>query len=248
MIIDLIRNYKFLNIITVIFVVILLLSNLIASIKITQIDLPFIGKVSFAAGLLFFPISYLVGDLLTEVYGYAKSRQVIWTGFISLIVSNILIKILVSLPPDPNWNLQSSYEAIFAMSFRVSIASMLAFFCGEFCNSYVVAKLKVLCEGKFTALRIIGSTVAGELVDTLIFYPLAFWGDPNFPPDLIFRIMIMNYLVKVIWEVIAYPGTKQLIKFLKRSENEDYYDRHTDFSPFHLSEDNSTQLPNNQRT
>lgn len=236
MIIDSVRSYKFLSAITVIFVVILLLSNLIASIKVTQLDLPLVGKVSFAAGLLFFPVSYLVGDLLTEVYGYAKSRQVIWSGFIALMVSNILIKILIALPPDPNWNLQSSYEAIFSVGFRVSLASMLAFFCGEFCNSFVVAKLKVLCNGKYQAVRIIGSTIAGELVDTLIFYPLAFWGDLNFPPHLIIKIMIMSYVVKVVWEVIAYPGTRLLIKFLKRVENEDYYDRNTDFSPFHLVE------------
>jgi len=231
------RSYKYLNFITVTFVVILLLCNLIASIKITQIELPLIGKVSFAAGLLFFPISYLVGDLLTEVYGYAKSRQVIWSGFIALIISNIIIKILVALPPDPNWNLQSSYEAIFAVSFRVSLASMLAFFCGEFCNSFVLAKLKLITKGKYQALRLIGSTIAGELVDTIIFYPLAFWGDPNFPTDLILRIMLMNYIVKVSWEVIAYPLTKQIVKHLKATENEDYYDWDTDFSPFHLSED-----------
>ena len=229
------RSYKYLNYITVAFVVIILLSNLVASIKITQVDLPFIGKASFAAGLLFFPASYLVGDLLTEVYGYAKSRRVIWSGFISLMVANLIIKFLVALPPDPHWGLQEAYAQIFGIGFRVSLASMLAFFCGEFCNSYIIARLKVFTGGKGQALRIIGSTCVGELVDTLIFYPLAFLGNPNFPPELIIKIMITNYIVKVLWEVFAYPVTKEIIKFLKKSENEDYYDRDTDFSPFHVN-------------
>lgn len=231
------RTYKYLNAITVAFVVVILICNLIASIKITQIQLPIFGnKISFAAGLLFFPASYLIGDLLTEVYGYSKSRQVIWSGFISLLAANLIIKFLVALPPDPHWGLQEAYSQIFAIGFRVSLASMLAFFCGEFCNSFVIAKLKVFTKGKGQAFRIIGSTCVGEFVDTLIFYPLAFLGDPNFPPALILHIMFVNYCVKVLWECLAYPITRKIIVFLKRAEQEDYYDINTDFNPFHLDE------------
>ena len=234
------RNYKYLDLITVIFVVILLISNLIASLKVTQIPLPDLGflpkTISFTAGLFFFPISYLVGDLLTEVYGYSKSRRVIWTGFTALFLTNLIVRFLVWLPADPNWGLQEAYETIFAMSFRVSIASMIAFFCGEFCNSFVIAKLKIFTKGKMQALRIIGSTAVGEFVDTLIFYPLAFLGSEAFPQNLIIKIMIVNYIFKVLWEVFAYPITKELIKFLKKSESEDFYDTETNFSPFHLSD------------
>lgn len=204
---------------------------MIASVKVSQIELLGHG-LSFGAGLFFFPVSYLIGDLLTEVYGYSRSRRVIWIGFISLLVANFITQILVALPPDPAWKLQEAYESIFAISLRVSLSSMLAYFCGEFINSYVIAKLKVWTEGKTMSLRIIGSTAAGEFVDTIIFYPLAFLGNPNFPVSLIIKIMITNYIVKVLWEVLAYPITRQIIAFLKSSESEDYYDRKTNFSPF----------------
>ena len=235
-IIDEVRSeYRYLNVITVAFVVILLLSNLVASIKVTRIHIPLLDMdVSFVAGLLFFPVSYLLGDLLTEVYGYSKSRNVIWTGFTSLLIANLIVKFLVWLPADPNWHLDQAYRDVFALGFRVSIASMLAFFAGEFINSFTIAKLKILTKGKWQALRIISSTAAGEFVDTLIFYPLAFWGDPNFPPDLILKIMLANYIVKVLWEIFAYPVTMKIIAFLKRAEAEDYYDYSTDFNPFHL--------------
>ncbi len=223
------RSYKYLDLVTVVFVVVLLLSNLIASVKITRL----LG-VSFTAGLFFFPLSYLIGDVLTEVYGYAKSRRVIWTGFISLLVSNIIIKILINLPPDPHWTLQPAYEQIFGLSLRVSMASMIAYFCGEFANSYVLAKMKVLTEGKWQFARIIGSTVVGELVDTLIFYPLAFLGSNVLSTALIIKLMIANYIIKVSWETIAYPLTRRLLKWLKRTEDEDYYDYNTDFNPLHV--------------
>jgi len=224
------RSYKYLDIITVVFVVVLLLANLVASVKVTKI----LG-LSFTAGLFFFPLSYLVGDILTEVYGYSKSRRVIWTGFISLLAANLIIKILVSLPPDPHWTLQPAYEQIFGLSMRVSLASMFAYFCGEFANSYTLAKMKIATEGKLQFARIIGSTVVGEFVDTVIFYPLAFWGSSAFTTDLIISIMVANYIVKVSWETIAYPFTKRLLIWLKKTENEDYYDYKTDFNPLHLN-------------
>jgi uncharacterized integral membrane protein (TIGR00697 family) len=206
---------------------------LVASIKVTQVD--FFGfKFSFTAGLLFFPVSYLIGDLLTEVYGYAKSRQVIWSGFAALLFANLVAQAMILLPPAPGWELQAAYEAVFGIGLQVSVASMIAFFCGEFCNSFVIAKLKILLKGKYQGIRIISSTMVGELVDTLIFYPVAFLGNPNFPPRLILEIMIVNYLIKVLWEIIAYPMTRKIIKTLKKQEQEDYYDYQTNFSPFHL--------------
>lgn len=226
-----IQNYKYLDIITVIFVTTLLLSILVAGIKVVRLEL--FGKdIVFAAGLLIFPVSYLLGDILTEVYGYARSRRVIWTGFITVLVSVILTNIFVQMPADPNWGLQDAYEKVFGLSLRVALASFTAYFCGEFVNSYVVAKLKVLTNGKNLFYRLIGSTIAGEFVDTLIFYPLAFAGIAGFPTDLLIKVMITNYIIKVLWEVFAYPGTKIIVRKLKALEHEDYYDKDTDFSPF----------------
>lgn len=230
------RSYKYLNIITVCFVVALLIANLAGCIKIIRITIPFVDfSFSCTTGLLLFPATYLIGDLLTEVYGYAQSRRVIWTGFGSLITSNLIIQGFVALPPDPDWGLQESYQQIFNQSFRVSMASMVAFFCGEFTNSYVVAKLKVITKGKMQWLRIIGSTVAGELVDTLIIFPLGFLGAAGYPISLMIGVIATSYIFKVCWEILAYPLTRQLIAFLKRSEVEDYYDYDTNFSPFHLN-------------
>lgn len=236
------KNYKYLDLITVIFVVIIIVSNLVGAIKITRLCIPGTELcLSCTTGLLLFPASYLIGDILTEVYGYSKSRKVIWTGFVALIVANAIIQIFKALPPDPNWGLQEEYSRIFNQSLRVSIASLIAFFCGEFTNSFIIAKLKVLTKGKFQFVRIIGSTVAGEFVDSLIMYPLAFLGAPGFPIELMFKVMITNYCLKVLWETAIYPITKVLLKYLKRKENEDYYDYNTDFSPFHLNEESKTQ-------
>ncbi|MCE2928832.1 MAG: queuosine precursor transporter [Candidatus Caenarcaniphilales bacterium] len=227
------RTYKYLDIITTAFVVILLVSNLIGSLKVTRLCIAPDLCFSFTTGLFLFPASYLIGDILTEVYGYSKSRKVIWSGFAALILSNLLIQFFKILPPDPNWGLQEAYSQIFNQSLRVSAASMLAFFCGEFTNSFVIAKLKVITKGKFQFLRIIGSTIAGELVDSVIIYPLAFLGAPGFTPALVLKIMITNYCLKVLWEILVYPLTKILLKFLKKVESEDYYDYETDFNPFH---------------
>lgn len=229
------KPYKYLDIITVIFVVTLLLSNLVTSIKVVRLDLPVFGAISFGAGILIFPISYLMGDILTEIYGYARTRRVIWTGFIAVIISTSLAQLFVWMPADPDWGLQDCYEKIFTASFRISLASITAYFCGEFTNSFVVAKMKVSTHGKGMFWRLIGSTVAGEFVDTLIFYPIAFLGNPAFPQGLIVKVMIANYCAKVLWELIAYPlFTKKLVNYLKRAEHEDYYDYETDFNPFHF--------------
>jgi queuosine precursor transporter len=233
------KTYKYLDYILAAFVMILLVSNIIGSIKITKICLT--DEICFSAttGLFLFPASYLIGDLLTEVYGYSKSRKVIWTGFACLLATNLIILFFRFLPSDPNWGLQEEYSKIFSLSFRVSLASMVAYFCGEFTNSIVIAKLKVWTKGKYQALRIIGSTAAGELVDTVLILFLGFYGTAGYPLELMMKVLIVNYTFKVAWEIIMYPlFTQHLLKYLKKAENEDYYDINTDFNPFHLKAGN----------
>ncbi len=223
------KRYKYLDLITVVFVVVLLLSNLVANNKISQIK-----NFTFGSGIIFFPLSYLIGDILTEVYGYSKSRRVIWIGFGAMVLSIIAIQVILLLPPANGWNNQSAYETVFSNVPRTVIASMIAFWAGEFSNSFTLAKMKILTKGKSLWTRTIGSTVIGEAVDTLIFYPLAFAGLVSFPWHLIFKVMVANYLLKVLWEVIATPITYKIVSFLKKKEHEDFYDYKTDFNPFVL--------------
>ena len=226
------RNYKYLGFISICFVVVLILTNLVGSVKITRLC---IGDFCFSTttGLLLIPVSYLIGDILTEIYGYAESRRVIWTGFIALILSNLILQFFISLPPDPNWGSQEAYAKIFNLSLRVSFASIIAFWCGEFANSYVVAKMKILTGGKYLGARLILSTMAGELVDTLIIFPLVFLGAEGYPLSLMLNVMASKYIIKVLWEIIAYPiFTVHMIKFLKKSEGVDAYDYQVDLSPF----------------
>ena len=171
---------------------------------------------------------------MTEVYGYAKSRRVIWIGFFSLVLSTIAIQLIVSMPPANEWPNQKAYETVFSNAGRTVFSSMLAFWAGEFANSFTLAKMKILTGGKHLWTRTIGSTIVGEAVDTLIFYPLAFGGLITFPWHLIFKVMAANYVLKVFWEVIATPITYKVVAFLKKKENEDYYDYKTDFNPFVL--------------
>ncbi len=230
------KSYKFLDAITIAFTVFLIIGNLAGSVKIIRINLPiFDWGFSCTAGLLLFPVTYLIGDLLTEIYGYDKSRKVIWSGFGGLLLANLIIQFYFLLPADPNWGLGREFETVFKQSFRLSMASMVAFFCGEFTNSYIVAKLKIKNAGRNQALRLILSTVAGELVDTVIVLFLGFYGAQGYPVDLIYRFLVTNYLFKISWEIIAYPIiTKPLISYIKKAENEDYYDYKTDMNPFHI--------------
>lgn len=226
------QRYKYLDFISISFVLVLILTNLVGSVKIIRLcadDFCF----SSTAGLLLFPVSYLIGDILTEIYGYSASRKVIWTGFAALIISNLIVQFFVLLPPDPSWGLQEAYAKIFHQSFRVSFACIIAFWCGEFTNSYVVAKMKIWTKGKYQAARLILSTVAGELVDTLIVFPLGFLGAEGYPLSLMLNVMISKYLIKVVWEIIAYPiFTMHIVKFLKKAEDSDVYDYNTNLSPF----------------
>ena len=225
------KTYKYLDIFTVTFVVILLLSNFVAVNKASQV----LG-FTFGSGVVFFPISYLLGDILTEVYGYSRSRKIIWIGFSAMIFAVFFVYVILNLPPSPEWHNQHAYETVFGNTPRTVASSILAFWAGEFTNSYTLAKMKIITKGKYLWTRTIGSTIVGEGIDTLIFYPLALSGLPGFPWHLIFSVMLGNYIIKVLWEVIATPVTYKVVSFLKQKENEDYYDYKTNFSPFYLSQ------------
>ncbi len=221
------RVYKYYDLLLGAFVTVLLCSDIIGVTK--------VGNgwgFSFGAGVLFFPISYLFGDILTEVYGYGRSRRVIWSGFAGLGFAAFMSWGIRVLPPAPDWPHQHAYDVIFGQTPRIVAGSLSAFWAGEFANSFVLAKMKIVTSGRFLWTRTIGSTVVGEAVDTLIFYPVAFIG--FWPMTLLLHVMAANYLIKVGWEVVATPLTYRVVNFLKRAEREDYYDRDTDFNPFVL--------------
>ncbi len=228
------RQYRYYDWVMVAFVTVLVCSNLIGPAKIAQIDAPLLGTLTFGAGVLFFPISYVFGDILTEVYGYARSRRVIWTGFAALAFASVMAAVVVALPPAPFWHNQQAYEIAFGSAWRVSIASLIAFCCGEFVNSFVLAKMKLWMAGRRLWMRTIGSTLFGEGVDSLLFYPLAFWGTGIIPDEQLPAVMLAQFVAKVGVEVAFTPLTYRIVAWLKRAENEDYYDRDTDFNPFSL--------------
>ncbi len=228
------RHYRYYELVMAAFVVVLICSNLIGPAKIAQMDLPLLGAVSFGAGVLFFPISYVFGDILTEVYGYARARKVIWAGFAGLAFASFMAAVVVALPPAPFWNNQTAYEVAFGSTWRIVLASMCAYFCGEFVNSYVLAKMKIITAGKWLWTRTIGSTIFGEAVDSALFYPLAFYGTGIIPNDKLPVVMLSQFLIKVGVEVVFTPVTYRVVNALKRAEHEDYYDRDTDFTPFSL--------------
>lgn len=216
------------------FVAVLLCSNLIGVHKVSTVNLPFYGEYIYGAGVLFFPISYLFGDILTEVYGYARSRKVIWAGFGALIFASLMAFVITSLPSASTMSAdqQNAVNLIFGQTPRIVFASLLAFWLGEFMNSFVLAKMKVLSSGKYLWTRTIGSTFAGEAIDSLIFYPVAFYG--TWSNEQVISVMIGNYFIKVFWEVLATPFTYKIVAFLKKAENIDFYDKDTDFNPFKL--------------
>jgi hypothetical protein len=228
------RQYRYYEFVMAAFVTVLICSNLIGPAKIAQVDAPLLGIVSFGAGVLFFPISYVFGDILTEVYGYARSRRVIWAGFAGLAFAAFMSAVVVWLPPAPFWNNQAAYEIAFGSTWRIAAASLLAFLCGEFVNSFVLAKMKILTRGRWLWTRTIGSTLFGEGVDSLLFYPLAFWGGGLIPDNRLPQIMLVQFVSKVGLEVLFTPITYAVVGWLKRAEREDYYDTDTDFNPFTL--------------
>lgn len=221
------RTYKYYDLLLGAFVTILLCSNLIGASKIAVLN-----GYEFGAGILFFPLSYVFGDVLTEVYGYARSRRVVWAGFAALVFASIMSAAVVALPPAKGYGGQPALEAVFGQAPRIALACFIAYFAGEFSNSYVMARMKVWSAGRRLWMRTIGSTIVGEAVDSLLFYPIAFLG--IWSTELVLQVMLTNYLLKVAWEVVLTPITYRVVAFLKRVEAEDYYDRDTDFSPFRL--------------
>ena len=230
-----VSRYKYYDFVMAAFVTVLLCSNLIGAAKAAQVTLPVIGTVSFGAGVLFFPISYIFGDVLTEVYGYGRDRRVIWAGFGAMVFAAVMSVVVLSLTPaaDPfNREYQTHLDAVFGNTPRIILGSVTAFWCGSFVNSYVLAKMKIATSGKYLWTRTIGSTICGELVDSSLFYIIAFYG--IWSNKQLISVMIAQYILKTGWEVVMTPFTYKVVAFLKRKENEDYYDRDTNFSPFKL--------------
>jgi uncharacterized integral membrane protein (TIGR00697 family) len=228
------KAYRYFDLVMVTFVVVLVCSNLIGPAKAATLELPLVGAVTFGAGVLFFPISYVFGDILTEVYGYSRARRVIWTGFAALAFASVMAAVIVALPPAPGWENQKVYEIAFGNTWRIAGASMIAYICGEFVNSYVLAKMKVATAGRYMRTRFVASTVAGEAVDSALFYPLAFWNSGVMPNELVLTLVVSQFLAKTGVEIVFLPLTTRIVTALKRAENEDVYDRDTDFNPFHL--------------
>jgi queuosine precursor transporter len=227
------RQFKYYDFVMAAYVCVLLCSNLIGPAKETTVSLPFGASVTFLAGVLFFPISYIFGDILTEVYGYGRDRRVVWAGFAALAFASLMAAVVVHLPPSARSLAdQSAVETIFGNTPRIVVASILAFLCGTFVNSYVLAKMKIWTQGRRLWTRIVGSTLCGELVDSVIFYFLAFYGRMSLAHLTL--IMFTQYALKSGWEIIATPLTYRVVAFLKKAEQEDYYDIGTNFTPFSL--------------
>jgi len=229
-----VKSYRYYDLILGAYVCVLLCANLIGAAKVSVVTLPWLGPRTYMAGVLFFPISYLFGDILTEVYGYARDRRAVWSGFGALAFAALMSAVIVHLPPAEFWrSRQPAVEAMFGNTPRIICASIIAFWCGSFVNSYVLAKMKIWSNGRWLWTRLIGSTVCGELIDTALFYTIAFAGLWT-PSDLV-SVALDQYVLKSLWEVIATPATYRIVAFLKRAEQEDYYDRGTDFTPFSLT-------------
>ncbi len=233
------RHYRYYDLVMAAFVTVLLCSNLIGPGKTCILTLPLIGlTLTFGAGNLFFPISYIFGDVLTEVYGYARARKVIWAGFGAMVFATIMSFAVIHFTPDPNEpfneRMQPALEVVFGNTWRVVVGSILAFWVGDFVNSYALAKMKLLTGGRLLWTRTIGSTILGQGVDSLLFYPIAFAG--IWDNDTLLRVVMFNWLFKVGVEVVFTPVTYLVVNWLKRAENEDYFDRHTNFTPFSLQD------------
>lgn len=220
-----VRQFRTFDVVMAAFVAILLLSNLIGAAKLSTL-----GGFTFGAGILFFPLGYVIGDVLTEVYGYAHARRCIWVGFSALVFMAFMSWVVVSLPPAAGWDGQAAYESVFGQVPRIVMASIVAFWAGEFVNSFVLARMKVLTRGRHLWTRTIGSTVVGQAVDSAIFYPLAFAG--VWSTSQVITVMFTNWALKVLWEALLTPVTYAVVGWLKRHEGVDVYDEGTDFSPF----------------
>jgi len=223
------KNYKYLDLITAAFVAVLIISN-VAATKVVQL-----GPFGFDGGTLLFPLAYIFGDVLTEVYGYRRSRRVIWTGFFLLALASLTFSLVAALPalPDPGVTpYAAAFDRLFGLMPRIVLGSLLAYWAGEFSNSYVLAKMKLQSRGRFFGLRAIGSTLVGEAVDTGTFLLIAFWG--VYAPAVVGLMFVSNYVFKVGVEAVFLPLTYAVVGWLKRAEQEDYFDEGTDFNPFKI--------------
>lgn len=218
-------QFRYFDYVMAAFCVILVLSNVVGAAKVATL-----GGLTFGAGILFFPLSYVLGDVLTEIYGYARARRVIWAGFAATIFAAVMCWIIVIMPPAQGWEGQEVYEAAFGQVWRIVGASVIAFWAGEFVNSYVLARMKLWTRGKHLWSRTIGSTVFGQGIDSLIFYPLAFLG--VWSTEQVLTVMVTNWGLKVLWEVVLTPVTYAVVGFLKKREGVDVFDDGTDFTPF----------------
>jgi len=229
-------RFRYFDFVMVAFVVVLLLSNVVGAEKRSFINLPGIGPWPFGAGILFFPISYVIDDVLTEVYGFARARRAIWAGFAALLFMAVMEWTVVHLPVAQGWTGQGAYERVFGSGWRIILASMAAFFVGDFLNSVVLAKMKIWTRGRHLWTRTIGSTVVGEGADSLIFYPLAFYGLADWPVEILGAVMLSQFVLKVGWEALLTPVTYAVVGWLKRKEGVDVYDVGTDFTPFQVED------------
>ncbi|HKZ69930.1 MAG TPA: queuosine precursor transporter [Anaerolineales bacterium] len=218
------RPYRHLDLITALFVTVLIVSNIASTKLIAFLGLPLDG------GTILFPLSYIFGDILTEVYGYQRSRRVIWIGFACLAIMAVTFAVVDLLPPDPAFDAQAAFSRILGQTPRIVLGSLIAYWAGEFVNSYALAKIKIKMDGRRLWIRTIASTLIGQLVDTAVFLPIAFFG--VFPNEVLVSLFVANYIFKVGTEAIFTPITYQIVAVLKRAESEDYYDRNTDFNPF----------------
>jgi uncharacterized integral membrane protein (TIGR00697 family) len=233
------RRYRYYDLVLAGFVAVLLCSNLIGTAKVSELTLPIVGGVFvFGVGNIFFPISYIFGDILTEVYGYARARRVIWAGFMAMVFASAMAWVVVHLPASPtepfNETLQPAIEVVFGYTWRIAVASIVAFWVGDFVNAYVLARMKVLTRGRWLWMRTIGSTIVGQGIDSLIFYPLAFAG--IWTGETLLSVIAFNWFFKVMVEVVMTPATYVIVGWLKRQEHEDYYDTDTNFTPFSLKD------------
>ena len=224
------RRFRYFDFVMAAFVTVLLLSNVLGAGKVAVVELPGIGTWPFGAGILFFPVSYVIGDVLTEVYGYARARRCIWAGFAALLFMAFMAAVVVALPPSPDWEGQAAYEAVFGQVPRIVLASIVAFWAGEFANSYVLARMKIWTQGRHLWTRTIGSTLVGQGIDSLIFYPLAFYG--IWDNSTLLVVLLTQWALKVGWEALLTPFTYAVVGFLKRREGIDVYDEGTNFTPF----------------
>ncbi len=230
------RNYKYLDVIVGLFVAILIISNLASSAKIVVL-----GPFTFDGGTLLFPLSYIFGDILTEVYGYSTSRRVIWIGFAAAALFSVTVWIVGLLPAETEWSSRAgmdAYNAILGSSIRIVIASLIAYWAGSFTNAFVMAKMKIMTQGKWLWMRTIGSTIAGQLVDTALFVMIAFAFDMSWP--VLLSIIVSNYLFKVGVEVLFTPATYAAVNWLKKREGVDAFDTQTKFNPFRVNDQTQT--------